>query len=167
MSKPIELNDVDPGPPLVYKRRMGWAESDSARIVNSGRYLDFAMAAVEAWFRHIWGRDWHAMHVDLDMGSPMVHFDIDFLAPLEPGDLLAVSVYVERLGRSSLSFALEGMRQDGVPCFRCGYVSTIVAMAPHMHAVPVPAEQRRRIEAYIDACGGQRAAAAGAAGEAG
>ncbi|HYW92921.1 MAG TPA: thioesterase family protein [Gammaproteobacteria bacterium] len=152
MSKPIELNDVDPGPPLVYKRRIGWNDSDTARIANTARFIDFAMTAVESWYRHVWGRDWHAMHLDLDMGSPCVHAEIDFQSPLEPGDLLGITVRVERMRESSLTFALDGRRHDGTPCFRARYVTTLVAMQPRMHAVPIPPSQRARIETYMAGC---------------
>lgn len=153
MSKPTDLADVLPGPPLVYLRRMAWSDSDAARIVYTGRFFEFAMAAVEAWFREVWGRHWYRMHVEQEIGTPFVHVDMDMLAPLVPDDLLAVTVTVERMGRSSLTFGLTGRKEeDGTPCFRATYVCTLVSMQPAMHAIPIPEDQRAVIEQYIARC---------------
>lgn len=149
MSKPTEaLKDVLPGPPLIYRRRIGWADTDAARIVYTVRLFDFGMSAVEAWFSEIWGRHWYRMHVEQDMGCPFVHLDMDIHAPLVPEDMLSIRVLVERLGRTSLTFLLQGSRQDGVSCFTARYVNTLVRMNP-MHSIEIPDNKRALVRTYI------------------
>ena len=148
MSKPTEaLNDILPGPPLIYRRRIGWADTDAARIVYTVRLFDFGMSAVEAWFSQIWGEHWYRMHVEHDMGCPFVHLDMDIHAPLVPEDILSIRILVENVGRTSLTFRLDGSRQDRVPCFTARYVNTLVCMSP-MHSVEIPADKRALARRY-------------------
>jgi YbgC/YbaW family acyl-CoA thioester hydrolase len=147
----VGFADTVVGPPLVYRRRIGWADTDAARIVYTVRFFDYGMAAVEAWFREIWGMHWYRMHVELDMGAPCVHVDMDMQAPLVPDDILAVTVLVEKIGRASLTFQLEGVKQDGIRCFTARYVHSLVRMSP-MRAAEIPAEKRALVEDYMRRC---------------
>lgn len=146
-----EFTDTLAGPPLIYRRRIGWGDSDAARIVYTVRFFDFGLAAVEAWFRVIWGMHWYQMHLQLDMGAPCVHVDMDMHAPLVPDDILSVKVLVEKLGRASLTFQLEGAKQDGTLCFTARYVHSLVKMSP-MRAAEIPADKRALIEEYMRRC---------------
>lgn len=148
----VDLTDALPGPPLVYRRRIGWADSDAARIVYTARFFDYGIAAVETWFRVVWGKHWYRMHVELDMGAPCVHVDMDMHAPLIPEDLLSVTVLVEKLGRASLTFRLEGAKQDGTRCFTARYIHSLVKMSP-LRAAAIPADKRVLIEEYMRRCG--------------
>lgn len=150
MSKPIELNDVVSRTPFVFRRRIGWGDTDAARIVYTVRFFEFGMAAIEAWFREIWGMDWYAMHVERGEGSPFVHVEMDIAAPLVPGDLLDCTVRVEKLGKASLGFHVEGRRRDETLCFTARFVSVVVTMDP-MRAAEIPADKRRLVEAYMAA----------------
>jgi len=137
--------------PLVYRRRIAWSDTDAARIVYTVRFFEFGMAAVEAWFRKIWGKHWYRMHVEQDVGTPFVHIDMDMRAPLVPDDIVDVRVLVERVGRSSLTFAVDGRRHDGADCFVARYTCSLVQMNP-IRSMPIPADKRRLIDAYIAGC---------------
>lgn len=153
MSKPTELLDeVVGGAPLIYRRRIAWSDTDAARIAYTVRFFEFGMAAVESWFRDVWGRHWYRMHVDQDIGTPFVHLDMDIHAPLIPEDIVQVRVYVARLGRSSLTFDLRGTKRDDTACFTARYVCTLVQMDP-IRPMEIPPDKRALIEAYMAACG--------------
>lgn len=143
--------DVVGREPLVYRRRIGWADTDAARIVYTVRFFDFALTAIEAWFREVYGLDWYRMHTEHGMGTPFVHVDMDIRAPLVPEDVLDVTVLVEAVGRSTIGFAVEGRRGDGERSFNARYTCAVVD-AGRMKAVSIPADRRRRIEAYLAAC---------------
>lgn len=151
MSKPTEF-DLVSRVPFVHRRRITWSDTDAARIVYTVRFFEFAMAGIEAWFREVWGRDWFRLHTDLDMGSPFVRVETDLLGPLVPGDILDVRVLVAKCGRSSLTFAVDGMKaEDGARVFSGRYTCAIVRMNP-MRAVGIPPEQRAVVEDYMAAC---------------
>lgn len=150
MSKPIELNDVVSRAPLVFRRRIGWADTDAARIAYTVRFFEFAMAGIEAWFREVWGMDWFTMHLERSEGSPFVHVEMDIAAPLVPGDILDTTVRVEKLGTASIGFHVQGRRQDDTLCFTARFVCVTVTMDP-MRSAAIPADKRRIIEAYMAA----------------
>jgi len=148
MSKPTDTISM----PLVHHRVINWRDTDAARIVYTVRFLDFAMEAIEEWFRVVIGLDWFDMNVDLGIGTPFVKTDIDFRAPLTPRDALRVTVLVERAGRSSISFNITGDRDDGVRSFEGRLVCCAVSNEGTMQAVEIPADWRSRIDGYIAGC---------------
>lgn len=146
MSKPTEA-----AVPVVHRRVINWSDTDAARIVYTVRFLDFAMEAIEQWFRNIVGCGWYEMNMDLGLGTPFVKVDIDFKAPLTPRDKLSITVLVERAGRSSITFNVAGDRDDGVRSFTGRLVCCVVDAAAKTPA-DIPAEWRARIEDYVSGC---------------
>src|SRR5690606_2650678 len=129
--------------PFAYRRAIFWGDTDTALIVYTGRFLDFALEAIEAWFRATLGTDWYAMNVDLGIGTPFVHVDIDFVSPLTPRDMLEVRVHVATVGRSSLGFAVAGYANGERLSFRGNLVCAFVDIAK-MGKIEIPAEYRGR-----------------------
>lgn len=146
-----QLDEVVAGAPLVYRRRIGWADTDAARITYTVRFFEFGMAAAESWFRNVWGKHWYRMHVEHDVGTPFVHIDMDIHASLIPEDIIEVRVFIEKLGGASLTFDLRGCKDDGTDCFTARYVCTLVHMNP-IRAMKIPADKRALIEDYIAWC---------------
>lgn len=137
--------------PFVHRRVINWGDTDAARIVYTGRFLDFALEAIEDWFRTVVGYGWYEMNMDLGIGTPFVKADIDFKAPLTPRDGLATTVLVERAGRASIAFNVAGERDDGVCSFTGRLVCCAIA-AGEMKPVEIPADWRARIEHYTACC---------------
>ena len=84
--------------PYVQKRKPKWCETDGAQIVYTVRFVDYAMDAIEGWFRDVLKVDWFRMNTELDMGTPFVKIDMDIQSPLTPHHELEVRVLVERMG---------------------------------------------------------------------
>ena len=137
--------------PYVYARQIHWGETDAGGIVYTGQFLDFMMEATEMWWRDVVGPDWYGLKVDHDMGSPMVHASLDFSKPVYDGEILDLTVIVEKLGASSITHAIAGHGPDGTLRFRGKLVAAVVTLTP-FKAVPVPENWRDRIEKYIEAC---------------
>ena len=97
-----------PTEPYVHHYRLGFSDTDAARIAYTGRFAYFAMEAIEGWFRDRLGTDWFTLNVDEGIGTPFVHLALDFRSPLTPRDTVATTVILARLGRSSLTFQLTG-----------------------------------------------------------
>ncbi len=137
--------------PYLYRRQIHWGETDAGGIVYTGQFLDFMMEASEMWWRDIVGPDWYKMKVEHGMGSPMVHASLDFTAPVYDGEVLELSVIVEKLGVSSITHLIEGRGPDGTHRFSGKLVGAVITLEP-FKAVPVPDDWRQSIENYIAAC---------------
>ncbi|MFO1352608.1 MAG: acyl-CoA thioesterase [Gammaproteobacteria bacterium] len=139
--------------PFVYQRRVRWGDGDPALIAYTVRFLDYAMEAIEEWFRAVLGIDWYQLAVRQGMGAPVVHLEFDFTAPLRPGDEVAIEIRVAELRRSTISFLFNGLREGTTPSFSGKIVECFIdSTGDRLKAAPIPASYRRRIEAYIAAC---------------
>lgn len=139
----------NPAPtPLVYRRRVRWGDGDPAHIVYTVRFLDFAMEAIEEWFREVLGVDWYQLNLDRGIGSPAVHVELDFESPVKPGDILEIPVVVRRLGTSSITFELSAGIEGGGDRFRALVVHALIDNRS-MRAVAIPDELRALIENYM------------------
>jgi 4-hydroxybenzoyl-CoA thioesterase len=94
--------------PFVHRRIVVWGDTDSAAIVYTGRFLDFMLEAIEALLRERVGADWYRMNVDENIGTPFVNVRLDFKRPVTPREPLDIRVLVARVGRSSVTFAVQG-----------------------------------------------------------
>ncbi len=118
-----------PTEPFVHRRQIVWGDTDTARIVYTARVPHFAMEAIEAWLIDRLGVGFYDMNTRLGFGTPMVHLEVDFVSPMTPRDRIGTRVLVERVGRSSMTFALasyadEGARLCWTGRFVCACVST-------------------------------------------
>lgn len=132
-------------------RRVSWGDCDPAGILYTPRVFDFCTEAIERWYAGPMGADWPTMNRRDNMGSPTVHAECDYLAPMPPGLELSVRVLVAKVGTSSINFEIEGVAADGAVHFRARYVACITDFA-QSRAVPIPEPLRSRIVAYGNAC---------------
>ena len=139
--------------PFVYQRRVRWGDGDPALIAYTVRFLDYVMEAIEEWYREYLEIDWYQLTVDKGMGAPVVHLEFDFSAPIKPGDVVSITLQVDEIRRSVLSFAFRGVREDGVLSFSGKLAAAFVAGdGEQIRAAPIPDDYRRRILAYQQAC---------------
>ena len=137
--------------PYAQTRIPKWCETDGAQIVYTVRFVDYAMDAIEGWFRDVLKVDWFRMNTELDMGTPFVKIDMDIQSPLTPHHELEVRVLVERMGRSSLTFNVVGKRDDDQISFESRFVCSMVRKST-MRSISIPQELRRTIDDYISGC---------------
>lgn len=154
----IQSNKV----PFVQKRDVRWGDTDGAQIVYTVRFVDYAMDAIEGWFREVMQLDWYRMNTELDMGTPFVKIDMDIKSPLTPHDELEVRVLVERMGRSSLAFNVTGRRNGTEVSFESRFICSMVRKST-MKSIEIPDHLRRNVDRYVAQCtaleaGGQTAA---------
>lgn len=134
--------------PYIYRRPLRWGDTDAARIVYTAHYFDICMEAIEGWFINTLEVDWFALNLDLEIGTPFVHAEIDYRAPLTPRDVLTIRVDIERVGEKSLSFALHGSRESDGGAIFDGRFTCCFNDTQSFQPVPIPPSQRSRIEQY-------------------
>lgn len=138
--------------PFYYRRPIRWGDTDAAGIVFTAHYFDICMETIEGWFLDVLELDWFAMTHDHGIGSPFVHAEVNFQAPLTPRDTLLVRVDVERQGNSSLSLALTGTREADGQCTFTGRFTCCFNDLASFTKIPIPDELRHRIEDYQRHC---------------
>ena len=141
--------------PFTMKRLVKWGECDPAGIIYTPRVLDYALEALEAWYRDVLDAPWMDLNWKMNMGAPTVRLECDFLAAPTPDREVAVSVRVESVGRTSLTFLIDGMGEGDEVYFRIKLVACLISR-PDFKATEIPEEFRRRIAEYQVACGESR-----------
>lgn len=136
--------------PFVYHRTIVWGDTDPARIVFTGRFLDYAVDAVEAWFTDLFGVNWYALNLDMGLGTPFRFANLDFKAPLSPRDHLEIEVSVVHVGTTMLRFSLAAFgvskAQGRRLCFT-GDLACVFVNAQTLKKTPIPDDFRAKLAA--------------------
>ena len=90
------------------------------------------------------------------MAFPFVHLDCDFKIPSRMGDIIELTLLVERIGRSSLRIAIV-CHHDGLERLRAHMVTAMMSLETRQ-PVPLPPALRDEIEAYQRQDRGRRSA---------
>src|SRR5207247_6761545 len=99
---------------FTIEERVLWGDVDAARIIFYGSYVRFFGIAETELFRAV-GMPYGKVFDELDIWLPRVHLECDFHRASQLDDLLAVSVYAGKIGRTSLRLNFEVRRktEDG------------------------------------------------------
>ncbi|HKT72693.1 MAG TPA: thioesterase family protein [Steroidobacteraceae bacterium] len=123
-----------------------FAHVDPAAIVFYPRYFEMLNGAVEDWFSHL-GWDFRTLHVGLQMATPIVKLECEFVAPSELGETLTIAIAPTNVGRSSCTLhycvscnGTERVRATG----------TLVCMSiPTRRSIPWPDGLRAKMTAAL------------------
>src|SRR5215510_14555805 len=96
---------------FAVEERVRWGDVDAARIIFYGSYIRFFEIAETELFR-VAGMPYGKVYDELDIWLPRVHLECDFHRAAQLDDLLAVSVYVAKVGRTSLRLNFEVRRKN-------------------------------------------------------
>ena len=77
------------------------------------RYLEMFNNLVEDWFRDGLKLPFADLINERGWGIPTVHINVDFVAPSRIGEVLTASLWVRKLGRSSIHMAIVLSGPDG------------------------------------------------------
>jgi len=147
----MQLKNVEYDAPYIHRRTIRFGETDAAAIVYTVRFFDYALDAIDAWYADVLTLSLYSLNVEHGISCPFVHAGIDFRSALRPGDELAVTVLVQALGRSSLTFRILGARADGTPSFS-GTFTVVFVDGAAMRSIPIPEPIAERIREYRQRC---------------
>ena len=111
--------------PFRTRRPVRFGDIDHAGIVFYPSLLRLAHEAFEdgwAWL----GRPYPGVCEQDHLGFPAVHLEADFRAPLRYGNAVEVAVAVGRLGRGSVTWTYDLVRDDGVAAAHLEVVTATV-----------------------------------------
>ena len=133
---------------FTHEIRVHWGDCDPARIAYTANIPAWALEAIEAWWEHVLGGPgWFHVEFDRGWGTPFVHIDLDFRAPITPRHRLVCAVAPIRLGASSIAFRVTGA-QDGALCFEGNFVCVFI-VSGSLDKRDVPPEVRAIVEPLL------------------
>lgn len=134
---------------LKYKieERVRWGDVDAARIIFYGAYIRFFEFAETELFRAV-NLPYSVMFDELDVWLPRVHIECDFHSAAQLDDLLEVSVYVGRIGRTSLRLNFEVRRKGEDALIAEAHFVLVTVRRQTFETVPVPIELKQRLAPY-------------------
>ncbi|GAB3290264.1 tol-pal system-associated acyl-CoA thioesterase [Pseudidiomarina andamanensis] len=121
--------------------RVYYEDTDAGGIVYYANYLKFLERARTEWLRSLGiEQDTWLMH---RIGFVVRQVQMDLLQPARFNDELIVTVVVERLGKASVVFAQQVMREDGAILCQAQIKAACVNLGESgesVKAVPMPVE---------------------------
>jgi YbgC/YbaW family acyl-CoA thioester hydrolase len=150
---PLNIQMIAPKT-FTIEERVLWGDVDAARIIFYGSYLRFFEIAETELFRAV-GMPYGKVFDELDIWLPRVHLECDFRRAAQLDDLLQVSVYVGKLGRTSMRLNFEVRRKGNDGELEEGLIATahfvlVSASRDGLQPLPVPEELRRALEPYTE-----------------
>jgi len=123
-----------------------FSHCDPAGIVYFPHYFDMFNGLIEDWYTHELGFDYAKLIMGSQHGFPFVHIECDFKIPSRIGDVIDLTLLVERVGRSSLAVVIV-CHFDGLERLRARMVTSMISLATRKPE-PLPHGLRRAIETY-------------------
>ena len=137
---------------FTIEERVRWGDVDAANIIFYGSYIRFFEIAETELFRAV-GMPYGKIFDELDIWLPRVHLECDFHRAAQMDDVLEVSVYVGRIGTTSLRLNFEVRRktEDGTiekDLMATAHFVLVSTDRKDLKPLPVPDELRRALEPY-------------------
>ena len=137
---------------FTIEERVRWGDVDAAGIIFYGSYIRFFEIAETELFRAV-GLPYGVVFDELNIWLPRVHLECDFHRAAQLDDLLEVSVWVGKIGTTSLRLNFEVRRKDRDDKIEERLIATahfvLVSTGRHnLQPVPVPEELRRALNTY-------------------
>ena len=120
---------------------------DPAGIVFYPQYFVLFNELVEDWFNQGLGVDFARLHVESGLGIPMGSIECRFLSPSKVGEILRLSLSINRLGRSSMEMNVTGKSGDEIRVQAT--LTVVLASLKTVRSVPIPDDLRARLERYL------------------
>jgi acyl-CoA thioester hydrolase len=127
-----------------------WEDIDAAGIINYQAYLRF-FALAEAELLRSAGLTYRFLFESLGIWLPRVRVECDFHLPVKLDELLVVEAFFSRIGRTSVNLDFEVERRENPEILvATGRYVLVCVRQKDFQPVPVPAEIRNRIAAYLE-----------------
>jgi YbgC/YbaW family acyl-CoA thioester hydrolase len=138
---------------FTIEERVRWGDVDAANIIFYGSYIRFFEIAETELFRAV-GMPYGKIFDELDIWLPRVHLECDFHRAARMDDLLEVSVYVGRIGTTSLRLNFEVRRktEDGTiekDLMATAHFVLVSTDRKDLKPLPVPDQLRRGLAPYL------------------
>ena len=120
-----------------------FSHCDPAGIVYFPHYFDLFNGLIEDWYKEELGYDYAELVMGSRFGFPFVHLDCDFKIPSRMGEEIHLTVMVDRIGRSSLTFAVAG--RVGERLIYEGELTCVFVTRSTGRSIPIPEVYRAKL----------------------
>jgi YbgC/YbaW family acyl-CoA thioester hydrolase len=139
---------------FTIEERVRWGDVDAARIIFYGSYIRFFEIGETELFRAV-GMPYGKVFDELDIWLPRVHLECDFHRAAQMDDLLHVSVYVGKVGKTSLRLNFEVRRKNDDGQIEEALMATahfvlVATNRTDLRPIPVPDALRTAFEPYTE-----------------
>jgi 4-hydroxybenzoyl-CoA thioesterase len=142
----LEQRFVPPSGAFTRSVAIRFSHCDPAGIVYFPHYFDMFNGLIEDWYGQELDYDYAELVMGSHYGFPFVHIECDFRIPSRMGEVVDMTLLVERIGRSSLAIAIV-CHLDGLERLRARMVTAMMSLETRK-PVSMPAALRDKIEAY-------------------
>ena len=142
----IEHRFVPPKAAFTRSVPVRFSHCDPAGIVYFPHYFDMFNGLIEDWYTQELGYEYADLIVGNRYGFPFVHIECDFRVPSRMGDVINLSLLVERVGSSSLGIVII-CHQNEIERLRARMINAMISLETHK-TVPLPQGLREAIESY-------------------
>ena len=142
----LEDRFVPPSGAFTRSVPIRFSHCDPAGIVYFPHYFDMFNGLLEDWYGQELGFDYAELIMGRRYGFPFVHIECDFKIPSRIGEVIELTLLVERVGRSSLAIAIV-CHHDNIERLRARMVTAMMSLETRK-AVPLPKPLRDQIELY-------------------
>lgn len=138
---------------FTIEERVRWGDVDAAGIIFYGSYIRFFEIGETELFRAV-GMPYGKVFDELNIWLPRVHLECDFHRAAKMDDLLQVSVYVGKIGRTSLRLNFEVRKKNDAGEIEEDLMATahfvlVSTDRENLNPLPVPEELRSALTPYI------------------
>ena len=138
---------------FTIEERVRWGDVDAAGIIFYGSYIRFFEIGETELFRVV-GLPYGKVFDELEIWLPRVHLECDFHRAAQMDDLLQVSVYVGKIGTTSLRLDFEVRRKNEVGEIEEKLMATahfvlVSTDRENLRPVTVPEQLRSALAAYL------------------
>jgi len=139
---------------FTIEERVRWGDVDAAGIIFYGSYIRFFEIGETELFRAV-GLPYGKVFDDLNIWLPRVHLECDFHRAAQMDDLLQVSVYVGKIGRTSLRLNFEVRKKNEAGEIEEDLMATahfvlVATDRENLKPLPVPEQLRRALGSYVE-----------------
>jgi acyl-CoA thioester hydrolase len=126
-----------------------WEDIDAAGIINYQAYLRF-FALAEAELLRSAGLTYHYLFDSLGIWLPRARVECNFFRPVKLDELLVVSAWFSRIGRTSVHLDFEVRRKSESEVVASGRYVLVCVKQKDFAPVPVPPEIRDRLAPFTE-----------------
>jgi len=113
---------------IQLQKTIGFGDADAAGVVYYPRLLALAHDAVEELIRRT-PAGWGAWFASPAYAVPVRHAEADFFLPMRPGEEFSIRAVVEKIGMTSIVFAVEFLDGAGHCAARVRTVHVFITKA--------------------------------------
>lgn len=122
---------------------------DPAGIVFYPRYFEMFNQIVEDWFAEAIGVPFQTMHLEQNLGVPVVHIETDFLKASRIGEVLTFSLQVAEMRERSFRLQMQAVHEAEVRV-RGNWTLACVDLGETLKSRPIPEELRSKMREYAN-----------------